>query len=108
LLARIGAAGERRRRSRSRVWTGPSRSHLAGALGAEVCDRLFELWWSGVSRAGRRGLTAAGSAGLRELQTFYHRVWGPALQAAGLQGFRFGQLRHTGATMALEAGATRS
>ena len=38
-------------------------------------------------------------------QTFYHRVWGPALEAAGLQGFRFGQLRHTGATMALEAGA---
>jgi integrase len=38
-------------------------------------------------------------------QTFYHRVWGPELQAAGLQGFRFGQLRHTGATMALEAGA---
>jgi integrase len=38
-------------------------------------------------------------------QTFHHRVWGPALEAAGLQGFRFGQLRHTGATMALEAGA---
>ena len=38
-------------------------------------------------------------------QTFYHRVWGPALEAAELQGFRFGQLRHTGATMALEAGA---
>ena len=38
-------------------------------------------------------------------QTFYHRVWGPALEAAGLQGVRFGQLRHTGATMALEAGA---
>jgi integrase len=38
-------------------------------------------------------------------QTFYHRVWGPALEAAGLQGFRFGQLRHRGATMALEAGA---
>jgi integrase len=38
-------------------------------------------------------------------QTFYHRVWGPALEEAGLQGFRFGQLRHTGATMALEAGA---
>ena len=38
-------------------------------------------------------------------QTFYHRVWGPALEIAGLQGFRFGQLRHTGATMALEAGA---
>jgi len=38
-------------------------------------------------------------------QTFYHRFWGPALTAAGLQGFRFGQLRHTGATLALEAGA---
>ena len=38
-------------------------------------------------------------------QTFYHRIWGPALRAAGLQGFRFGQLRHAGATMALEAGA---
>jgi integrase len=38
-------------------------------------------------------------------QTFYHRVWYPALERAGLEGFRFGQLRHTGATMALEAGA---
>jgi integrase len=38
-------------------------------------------------------------------QTFYHRVWYPALAAAGLEGFRLGQLRHTGATMALEAGA---
>ena len=35
-----------------------------------------------------------------------HRlVWKPALERAGLQGFRFGQLRHTGATLALEAGA---
>ena len=38
-------------------------------------------------------------------QNFYHRVWGPALERAGIKGFRFGQLRHTGATMALEAGA---
>jgi integrase len=38
-------------------------------------------------------------------QTFYHRYWTPALIAAGLDGFRFGQLRHTGATMASEAGA---
>lgn len=28
----------------------------------------------------------------------------PALSRAGLKGFRFGQLRHTGATLALEAG----
>jgi hypothetical protein len=41
-------------------------------------------------------------------QTFYHRLWRPALQAAGLKGYRFGQLRHTGATMALEAGANPS
>jgi integrase len=38
-------------------------------------------------------------------QNFYHLVWGPALRDAGIEGFRFGQLRHTGATMALEAGA---
>jgi integrase len=38
-------------------------------------------------------------------QAFYHRVWGPALACAGIEGFRFGQLRHTGATIALEAGA---
>ena len=29
----------------------------------------------------------------------------PALARAALEGFRFGQLRHTGATLALEAGA---
>jgi integrase len=38
-------------------------------------------------------------------QAFYHRVWGPALTRARLDGFRFGQLRHTGATLAIEAGA---
>ena len=38
-------------------------------------------------------------------QPFYHRVWGPALSRAGLEGFRIGRRRHTGATMALEAGA---
>jgi integrase len=32
----------------------------------------------------------------------------PAVARAGLVGFRFAQLRHTGATLALEAGRTRS
>ncbi len=36
---------------------------------------------------------------------FHRLVWKPALQRAGLQDFRLGQLRHTGATLALEAGA---
>jgi integrase len=36
---------------------------------------------------------------------FYRLVWKRALEAAGLQGFPFGHLRHTGATMMLEAGA---
>lgn len=35
---------------------------------------------------------------------FGRLVWRPAVARAGLQGFRFGQLRHTGATLALEAG----
>jgi hypothetical protein len=39
---------------------------------------------------------------------FYRLVWKPALEAAGLQGFPFGHLRHTGATMMLEAGANPS
>ena len=42
--------------------------NLAGALGAELCDRLFELGW--VERRGSdraAALTEAGSAELREL-----------------------------------------
>jgi len=48
-------------------WT-ERRSHLAGALGAELCDRLFELGWverGGSGRAVR--VTEAGSAELRGL-----------------------------------------
>jgi integrase len=36
---------------------------------------------------------------------FGRLVWRPAARAAGLEGFRFANLRHTGATLALEAGA---
>jgi hypothetical protein len=36
---------------------------------------------------------------------FYRLVWKSALERTELEGFRFGQLRHTGATLALEAGA---
>jgi integrase len=37
---------------------------------------------------------------------FYRLVWKPATIAAGLEGFRVGQLRHTGAMIALDAGAS--
>lgn len=36
---------------------------------------------------------------------FYRLVWKPATIAAGLDGFRVGWLRHTGTSLALEAGA---
>ena len=55
---------------------------------------------------GSSGLVfTAPKGGVIRRQTFYRRVWTPALDRAGLQGFRFGQLRHTGATLALDAGA---
>jgi len=48
-------------------WT-ERRSHLAGALGAELCDRLFELGWGERRGSGRAAaLTEVGSVGLREL-----------------------------------------
>ena len=73
LLGRIGvevdAARERRRAFALACldWT-ERRSHLSGALGAELCDRLFELGWVERRGSGRAvGLTEPGSAGLREL-----------------------------------------
>jgi len=36
---------------------------------------------------------------------FGRLVWRPSARAADLEGFRFANLRHTGATLALEAGA---
>jgi hypothetical protein len=65
----VGAAGERRRAFALACldWT-ERRSQLAGALGADVSDRLFELGWVERRGSGRAmGLTVAGSAGLREL-----------------------------------------
>ena len=56
-------------------------------------------------RPGERLVFTAPRGGVIRRQTFYRRVWTPALTRAGLQGFRFGQLRHTGATLALDAGA---
>ena len=61
LLGRIGVdAGAARERRRAFAlecldWT-ERRSHLSGALGAELCDRLLSSGgWSGLGRAGRWG-----------------------------------------------------
>jgi integrase len=48
--------------------------------------------------------TAAKGGPIRR-PAFGRLVWRPSTRAAGLEGFRFANLRHTGATMALEAGA---
>lgn len=63
----VGAALERRRAFALACldWS-ERRSHLAGALGAELCDRLFELGWVERRGSGRAvGLTEAGAEGLR-------------------------------------------
>ena len=65
----VGGARERRRAFAlaCQDWT-ERRSHLAGALGAELCDRLFELGWIARRGSGRAvALTEAGAAGLRGL-----------------------------------------
>lgn len=55
---------------------------------------------------GESGLVfTAEQGGVIRRPAFHRLVWKPALSRAGLEGFRFGQLRHTGATLALEAGA---
>ena len=71
LLESIGvdvAAARGRRRAFALAcqdWT-ERRSHLAGALGAELCSRLFELGWIAPHRSGRAVvLTEDGSRGLR-------------------------------------------
>ncbi len=65
----VGTAGGRRRAFAlaCQDWT-ERRSHQAGALGAELCDRLFELGWVARRRPGRAVvLTEAGATGLRKL-----------------------------------------
>ncbi|MGH2636369.1 MAG: transcriptional regulator, partial [Actinomycetota bacterium] len=73
LLGSIGVdvGGARERRMAFALacqdWT-ERRSHLAGALGAELCDRLFELGWVERRGSGRAvALTDAGTNGLRGL-----------------------------------------
>jgi DNA-binding transcriptional ArsR family regulator len=73
LLARIGVdcnAARRRRRAFAPEcldWT-ERRSHVAGALGASLCERLFELVWVKRRASGRDvAVTEAGDSELRDL-----------------------------------------
>ncbi len=44
--------------------------------------------------------------GLLRRSNFNRRVWRPATRAAGLEGLRFHDLRHTSATLSIAAGAS--
>lgn len=64
----VGGARERRRAFSlaCQDWT-ERRSHLAGALGAELSDRLLELGWVERRGSGRAvALSETGATGLRE------------------------------------------
>ena len=64
----VGAARERRRAFAlaCQDWT-ERRSHLAGALGAELCDRLLKLGWVERRGSGRAvAVSETGATGLRE------------------------------------------
>jgi integrase len=51
------------------------------------------------------GLAFTAERGVIRRPVFGRLVWRHARARAGLDGFRFGELRHTGATLALHAGA---
>ena len=60
------------------------------------------------SQPGPDGLVFPSTEGglLRRRSNFNRRVWRPATRAAGLEGFRFHDLRHTSATPSIAAGAS--
>jgi integrase len=92
-----------------RLTVGPPKS-TAGrrtvTLPASVLPSLrehLERW----AEPGPDGLVfPAPEGGFLRHSNFRRRVWLPATRAAGLQGLRFHDLRHTAATLAVVAGAT--
>jgi integrase len=59
------------------------------------------------SQPGPDGLVFTSTeGGLLRRSNFQRRVWRPATSAAGLEGLRFHDLRHTSATLSIAAGAS--
>jgi len=93
----------------SKLTVGPPKS-TAGrrtvtlpALVVPALAEHLERW----AEPGPDGLVFPGpEGGFLRRSNFRRRVWLPATKAAGLQGLRFHDLRHTAATLAVVAGAT--
>ena len=72
---------------------------LPAVLVNELATHLAE------SPANEAGLLfPAPAGGLMDRDNFRHRVWGPAVKAAGLHGLRFHDLRHSHAAMLIAQG----
>jgi integrase len=73
----------------ARAWREPQASALEVFTGADL-----------------RALVFTGPKGAQLRRSNFSRAWNKATTAAGLSGFHFHDLRHTGNTLAGEAGAT--
>jgi integrase len=72
-------------------------------VAATVLEAHLHTW----AEPGPEGLVfTAPEGGLLRRSNFNRRVWRPATRAAGVEGLRFHDLRHTAATLAIAAGAS--
>ncbi len=70
---------------------------------ADALNEHLRTW----AEEGARGLVfPAPEGGLLRRSNFRRRVWLPAVEAVGVEGLRFHDLRHSAATLAAAAGAT--
>ena len=75
--------------------------HMPPHVAEVVADHLERF-----TGRGRTDLVFTGERGGPVERTHFNRVWRPAARAVGLEGFRFHDLRHTGATLAAATGAS--
>ncbi len=77
------------------------------ALPALAVDELERHLRSNVEPLATSLVFTAAEGGYLRRSNFRRRVWVPATEAVGVPGFRFHDLRHTGATLAAATGAPR-
>jgi Phage integrase family len=67
-----------------------------------------QSWWQAVRQPRQTHSQARGcpEGGLLRRSNFNRRIWRPATRAAGVEGLRFHDLRHTSATLSIAAGAS--